>query len=182
MTVKLTEKPASKPAPRSRASSVVGAIAGPARPVLIEVFANDTPEGVAFTHVWKFEDIPGDPMKPGTIDLPHGKTAYRLRFRLNDNTRPSKQLKFKNPCTNAMYVAVGGPCPPPAGNGGGQIQFNYPWTPYLLTVDDMNHGNPVLLKYALRFDGEPGHEASNPLKLCPPYEYDPDLKNGGGNN
>ena len=115
--VKLTEKPASKPAPRSRASSVVGAIAGPARPVLIEVFANDTPEGVAFTHVWKFEDIPGDPMKPGTIDLPHGKTAYRLRFRLNDNTRPSKQLKFKNPCTNAMYVAVGGPCPPPAGNG-----------------------------------------------------------------
>jgi hypothetical protein len=69
-----------------------------------------------------------------------------------------------------------------AGNGSGQIQFNYPYDPDELCVDDLNSNEPAMLfKYALRFDGKAGHQVGKTAS-CPPYEYDPDFKNGGGNN
>ena len=147
------------------------------RPVVIEVHAENTPTGVDFHHKWKFENEPGDPSKKGRIDLPFGDTSYKLRFKLRDET--GKELKFIDPCEQAMYVAVGTRCPSECGDGG-QIDYRYPWTPHQLTVEDLNAGDECTLAFTLRFDGERGQQASDPGRQCPPYEYDPIIKNGGG--
>ena len=155
------------------------------RNVHVDVFANTNKEGfVEFSHKWRFEDrpLPADADPEGMIDLPAGRTAYQLHFHLRDNTDPRKDLSFIAPCSEAMWVAVGEECPTCAGNGAGQIQFKHDPNPHLLVVDDLNSNVPAMVfKYALRFDGLDGHQPGNPPKPCPPYEYDPDLKNGGGN-
>jgi hypothetical protein len=153
------------------------------RNVHVDVFANTSEEGfVEFSHRWKFEDEPPPPDPTGMIDLPAGKTAYQLHFHLRDNTDPEKNLSFIDPCSEAMWVAVGEDCPSCAGNGAGQILFNHPPNQHQLIVDDLNSNVPAMkFKYALRFEGDKGEQAGDPPKQCPPYEYDPDFKNGGGN-
>lgn len=153
------------------------------RNVHVDVFANTSKDGfVEFSHEWKFEDGPPPKDPTGTIDLPEGKTAYRLHFHLRDQTSPRKDLSFIAPSSEAMWVAVGDDCPTCAGNGAGQILFRHPDNPQHLVVDDLNSNVPAMVfQYALRFDGAQGEQAGNPPKQCPPYEYDPDFKNGGGN-
>lgn len=154
---------------------------GRERPVRIDVTASSDAEGrVRFSHEWKFEGEPG-PAKSGRIDLPAGQTAYRLQFFLADSTSPKRKLRFKANAAEAMYVAVGQGCPTGPGDGDGQIDFAGPVTPNLLTVVDRNAGDACILGYTLRFDGDPGEQAGQPGKACPPYEYDPEIKNGGGN-
>jgi len=157
---------------------------GSTRNVHIDVFAKTDGKGfVDFSHKWKFDDRPGYPSDPGgMIDLPAGKTAYQLHFHLKDETDPKKDLTFIDPCSEAMWVTAGDDCPKCAGNGAGQIQFNHPPNQHQLIVDDLNSNVPeMIFKYALRFDGKAGEQPGNPPKQCPPYEYDPDFKNGGGN-
>lgn len=153
------------------------------RNVLIDVFADTLADGrVDFSHKWKFEDQPGNPNTPGRIDLPAGPIAYQFHFHLRDRTEPKKNLSFKRPTSEAMWVTVGSNCPGQAGNGAGQILFKHPWTRDVLIVDDLNSNVPEMdFKYALRFDGAAGEQPGTPPKICPPYEYDPDFKNGGGN-
>jgi hypothetical protein len=151
------------------------------RNVMIDVFADEDDSSglVDFSHEWKFEDEPHEPPKSGRMDLPEGKVAYQLHFQLRDGTK--KKLKFIDPCDEAMWVTVGTDCPKRAGNGSGQIKFDHPYNPHHLIADDLNSNVPAMLfKYALRFDGEPGEQVGKST-LCPPYEYDPDFKNGGGN-
>jgi hypothetical protein len=150
------------------------------RNVLIDVFADeDASELVDFSHEWRFEDEPHGPPKTGRMDLPAGTVAYRFHFQLRDGTK--RKLKFIDPCEEALWVTVGTDCPKRAGNGSGQIKFDHPYNPHQLIVVDLNSNVPAMLfKYALRFDGEPGEQVGKST-LCPPYEYDPDFKNGGGN-
>ena len=184
MSVKV--KPSAAPAlatkkEASRSAMSWNASAPKVRKVDIHVRAYTEASGlVDFSQEWKFEDEPGDP-KPGRIDLPEGKVAYEFHFHLHDDTDPKKKLKFIDPCEEAMWVAVGTDCPRRAGNGSGQIRFGHPYNTHQLVVDDLNSNVPAMLfKYALRFDGEDGEQVGKST-LCPPYEYDPDFKNGGGN-
>ena len=151
------------------------------RKVKVDVYAGTDEDGlVDFSHEWRFQDEPGKPAKAGRIDLPKGKVAYQLQFQLHDRT--GKKLKFMKPCKEAMWVTVGTDCPKRAGNGSGQIQFNYPYDEDELVVDDLNSNEPAMLfTYSLRFHGEPGDQVGKSTP-CPPYEYDPDFKNGGGNS
>jgi hypothetical protein len=152
------------------------------RNVHVDVFANTKDGFVEFSHEWKFDDEPAPRDPGGMIDLPAGKTAYQLHFHLKDHTDPKKDLRFIDPCSEAMWVAVGDDCPTCAGNGAGQIQFNHSPKRHQLIVDDLNSNVPAMIfKYALRFDGTEGQQPGNPPKQCPPYEYDPEFKNGGGN-
>jgi hypothetical protein len=149
------------------------------RPVRINVVAYEDDGLVDFSYEWKFDE-PHAPVQAGRIDLPAGKVAYELRFHLTDRT--TKNLEFIDPCEQAMWVAVGTDCPRRAGNGSGQIRFAHPHNRHQLVVDDLNSNVPAMLfKYALRFNGNPGEQVGK-VTACPPYEYDPDFKNGGGNS
>lgn len=153
------------------------------RNVHVDVFAKTSKEGfVEFSHQWKFEDEPPPKDAGGTIDLPEGKTAYRLHFHLKDDTNPKADLSFIGEASEAMWVTAGEECPTCAGNGAGQILFKHEPSKQQLIVDDLNSNVPAMtFKYALRFEGAKGQQAGSPPKQCPPYEYDPDFKNGGGN-
>lgn len=150
------------------------------RNVMIDVTAYTDESGlVDFTHDWRFEDEPGEPAKAGRMDLPAGRVAYQFHFHLTDRT--GKNLEFIDPSEDAMWVAVGNDCPKRAGNGSGQIKFGHDYDRRHLIVDDMNSNVPAMLfRYALRFDGDSGEQVGKSAR-CPPYEYDPDFKNGGGN-
>lgn len=178
-------KPDAAPRPVKKAKSSRSAMSwgtSKVRNVMIDVFADTTASGlVDFSHEWKFEDEPGK-VNHGLIDLPAGKVAYQFHFHLKDRTKPGKNLKFLKPCSDSMWVAVGTNCPKGKGNGAGQIRFGHPYNQHRLIVDDLNSNvSATLYQYTLRFTGEPGEQVDKSTP-CPPYEYDPDFKNGGGNN
>lgn len=146
------------------------------KPIVVDVYAESIDGVVKFRHEWRFD---GDPAtKKGTIEVPAGTAGTpptRMQFHLHDQTK--LHLQFIKPPSDAMWVSQTNTCPDEAGDGG-QISYNYPWAPKLLQVDDANSGPPCTLHYTLRFDGDahtdPGGEQH------PPYEYDPEIKNGGG--
>jgi hypothetical protein len=142
-------------------------------PIKVTVIADIDPktQKVRWNHEWEFEGKPGK--YKGKIDVAEGDWMVPIAFHLRDAT--GLRLKFYADPAQAMYVGPAPACPPPQGNGG-QIIFPPSAAPHLLRVRDENSGDPIDLKYALRFDGDPnpaGGEAA-------PYVYDPDLKNGGG--
>jgi hypothetical protein len=145
--------------------------------VVINVYAEKSEGGpVTFRHEWKFDGDPG--MSKGTINVPPGTVnapPTRMQFHLHDST--GLHLQFVNPTSDAMWVSLTKTCPDEAGDGG-QISYNHPWNAKLLQVDDANQGPPCTLYYTLRFDGDPYTDPDG--KQHPPYEYDPDIKNGGG--
>jgi hypothetical protein len=98
-----------------------------------------------------------------------------MHFHLHDST--GLHLKFASPTTEAMWVSLTDTCPDKAGNGG-QISYNHPWNANILMVDDANSGPPCTLYYTLRFDGDASTDPDG--KQHPPYEYDPEIRNGGG--
>jgi hypothetical protein len=127
--------------------------------------------GVHFDSCWRNEDDPNGVWISGPVDLPYGPDHYRLVFDLDD--RSGHGLEFYNDPDKAMYVQVGC-CPTGAGDGGGQITFEAVTNgKKRLTVKDFNRDPPCDLHYMLRFDGDK-HGA------CPPYKYDPEIRNGGG--
>ena len=142
-------------------------------PIKVEVHAwldRDTHK-VKFTDEWESGWTNGK--QKGEIVVPAKTPATEIHFHLRDDT--GLGLNFMRNFADVMYVSTGATCPPPRGNQGGQISFVHS-SPNLLKVTNANCGNPIDLKYALRFNGQdnlPGGENQ-------PYVYDPDLKNGGG--
>jgi len=126
---------------------------------------------VHFDSWWQYDSDPNDLWQSGPIDLPNGPDHYRLVFDLDDKS--GRHLKFYSDPEDAMYVQVGS-CPSGKGNGNNQIHFEtVNSTKKKLTVKDVNRDPPCELHYMLRFDGDK-------VGKCPPYEYDPEIKNGGG--
>ncbi|MEO6113238.1 MAG: hypothetical protein ABIP07_02155 [Sphingomicrobium sp.] len=140
--------------------------------VQVDVRASlDDNGGVHFDSLWRHENDPNGVWKSGPIDLPNGPDHYRMEFDLDDKS--GRSLKFYADPAVAMYVNVGS-CPTGSGNGGGQIDFESVTTGNKkLTIKDYNRNPPCALHYMLRFTGA----ASG---ACPPYKYDPEIKNGGG--
>lgn len=137
------------------------------RPIIADVSAKLVDNRVGFDLEWRRE---GDPNpKTGRIEVGAGDPPTPIHFNLRDNT--GLNLAFKSPGTEAMWVDLTG-CPPQQAGNGGQIDFNSS-SPNLLRVTDANRGPECTLFYMLRFDG---HPAAN----GPPFEFDPEIRNGGG--
>lgn len=148
-------------------------------PVHVQVHAEaDDRNCVYFWHDWGFENGPSK--GKGSIELPHKCPETPIHFHLHDHT--NFKLKFMDKSEDCMWVSTG-KCPGERMNEGGQITFpDADSAPNLLKVSDRNAGPECILNYALCFDGLSGHQASDPGKACPPYNYDPEIKNGGGNS
>lgn len=147
------------------------------KPIDVDVWAwIDKPTGeVKFDHIW---DLRGNPKnKKGTIDIPPGQPSTEIKFTLIED-KTGLDLEFYSDPDDAMWVDLAPNCPNQPG-GGGQITFQSS-SKKVLRVDDANAGQPCDLKYALRFYGMSKTIDGRDYK--PPYEYDPDLKNGGGGN
>lgn len=151
--------------------------------IRVDVRASENEDGtVKFDSYWRHAGGKPGVWKSGIIDLPHGPEHYKLTFDLDDKS--GRNLKFygtdpthKEP-DQAMYCQVDpAPCPPPKGNGAGQIEY-LDVDVDQLTIKDFNRDPPCTLKYVLRFDGDPFVGPDG--KQYPPYEYDPELRNGGG--
>jgi len=143
-------------------------------PVDVDVWAwiDKRTKEVKFDHTWK---VDGN-AKPGKrIDIPPGQNATAIRFKLVED-KTGLDLEFYSNPADAMWVDFAPDCPKMPGNAG-QISFESS-SPKMLRVVDANYGRPCDLKYSLRFYGKSATIGG--VKYEPPYEYDPDLKNGGG--
>lgn len=138
----------------------------------VDVSATRAADGdVQFDCRWKTEADPVGNWNSGPISLPNGSEHYRLVFDLDDKS--GRGLQFYSNPAEAMYVQVGS-CPTGPGDGNGQIVFEEVDShKKKLIIKDYNRGPPCTLHYMLRFEGD-AHGA------CPPYEYDPEIRNGGG--
>lgn len=143
------------------------------RPVIADVTASQVGGRIQFDLTWRKE---GDPNgKKGPIVIEKGAPETPIHFHLHDDT--GLKLSFKPEATEAMWVNTSG-CPPQGpGNGGGQISFDSS-SNRLLKVSDGNSGAACTLYYMLRFDGDRHVDPDG--KSYPPYEYDPEIRNGGG--
>ena len=138
----------------------------------VDVRATCAADGdVQFSCRWKTEADPVGDWNNGPISLPKGPEHYRLVFDLDDKS--GRGLSFYKDPAEAMYVQLDS-CPTGPGDGCGQILFEeVDAHRKKLIIKDYNRGPPCSLHYMLRFEGET-HGA------CPPYEYDPEIINGGG--
>ena len=146
------------------------------RPIQVDVHAEQDAQGRAFFwHEWRFENGPSQ--GKGKIDVPRNAPETAMHFHLHDHTNLG--LKFLDLSEDCMWISTGA-CPTHKMNQGNQIVFRSKHSaPRLLTVHDLNEGNECTLKFALSFDGLPGRQADDPSRPCPPYRYDPEIKNGG---
>lgn len=136
-----------------------------ARPVIVDVYAYREGDDVLFSQAWKRD---GDAKRvKGRIDVPAGQPETPIHFHLHDRT--GLRLSFMSPAADAMWVALD-ECPKCKGDGG-QITHDSV-SPNQLKITDLNTGQPCTLHYALRFDGDAATDG-------PPYEYDPEIRNGG---
>jgi len=151
--------------------------------IKVDVRATENEDGtVQFDSVWRHTGGKPGVWKSGRIDLPHGPEHYEVTFDLDDKS--GKNLKFYGVGAGttpdqpdlAMYCQVDGTCPPAMGNADGEIDY-IDVDPGKLTVMNFNH-KACILKYMLRFDGDAFVTPDG--KSYPPYEYDPDFRNGGG--
>jgi hypothetical protein len=129
-------------------------------------------DSVQFDCIWRSSDDPVGIWHSGPIDLPAKSREHKLEFTLNDMS--GKNLEFCPTGDSAMWVDVD-ECPrsdPGNGKDNGQIRDKAvdAANKKKLTLRDLNDV-PCLLHYTLRFNGD---------DLTIPYEYDPDIKNGGG--
>jgi hypothetical protein len=136
---------------------------------------------VQFDCIWRSSDDPAGVWHSGPIDLPPKSGLHKLEFTLDDMS--GKNLKFYPTGDSAMWVDVD-ECPksdPGNGKNNGQIEDKHvdAANKKKLTLKDRNDGPRCLLHYTLRFDGDPGMNPDTAAS-CPPYEYDPEIKNGGG--
>jgi hypothetical protein len=136
-----------------------------ARPLIVDVYAYLEGEDVLFSQAWKRE---GDAKRSkGRIDIPHGQQDTPIHFHLHDRT--GLRLSFMSPAADAMWVALDD-CPTCKGDAGQIVHDSV--SQNQLKVTDLNAGKACTLHYALRFDGNATVEG-------PPYEYDPEIRNGG---
>jgi len=135
------------------------------QPLIVDVYAYLEDEDVLFSHAWRRRGAPR--RKQGRLEIPKGERDAPIHFLLHDRTK--LDLTFKSPECEAIWVDLD-QCPTGAGNGG-QITFESV-ARNLLRVTDANAGGACTLHFALRFDGIP-------IGVGPPYEYDPEIRNGG---
>jgi len=136
------------------------------RTLQVDVYAYREGDDVLFTHAWRRH---GDAKRlKGQLKIPHGQGDVPVHFHLHDRT--GLQLAFERAPSDAMWVSQT-ECPVRAGNGG-QITFLNS-SPNQLIVEDDNSGDECVLHFALRFTGD--ELAGNTT-----YEYDPEIRNGGG--
>lgn len=141
------------------------------RAVHVDVYAFEEDGDVLFAQAWKRD---GDTKrKMGHITIDEGEGDVPIRFKLYDRTK-----------LDLAFLAVdssnqGGPfwcntedCPTAWGNCDGQITSIENLPNGGLQVVDANTGDPCTLHYALRFSAG---------TVAPTiYEFDPDIRNGGG--
>ena len=135
------------------------------RTLQVDVYAYREGDDVLFTHAWRRQGDSG--RQKGQIKIPFGEYDVPIHFHLHDRSRLN--LAFESNPSDAMWVSDT-ECPTAAGNGG-QIGFDHS-SPNLLRVSDANSAAGVL-HFALRFTG-------NELNGSTSYEYDPEIRNGGG--
>ena len=137
------------------------------------------PDTVSFDCIWRRDN---DPIwHSGPIDLPPKSGLHKLEFTLDDMS--GRNLKFYPTEDSAMWVDVAA-CPksdPGNGKNNNQIEDKAldPVNKKKLTLKDRNEGPKCILYYTLRFEGDPGVDPVTGAP-CPPYEFDPEIKNGGG--
>jgi hypothetical protein len=146
------------------------------KPIHVDVHALQDEQGRAyFWHEWRFENGPSQ--GKGKIDVPHKAPETPINFHLHDHT--TLELKFLDESADCMWVSTGN-CPTRKMNQGSQIIFpDKKAGQNLLKVRDRNEGDACTLKFALCFDGLAGRQTEDPSRPCPPYRYDPEIKNGG---
>ena len=128
---------------------------------------------VAFSHTWGVRGKPKG--NSGKIDVAKGQPPTEIKFTLCDD-QTGLDLEFYKDPDDAMWVDFAPDCPKQKGDAG-QITFQSS-SKKVLWVEDANSGPPCDLKYSLRFYGK--EKDIGGVTYKPPYEYDPDLKNGGG--
>lgn len=143
------------------------------RKVIVDVRAWLEGGVVRFKHDWGFENGPSQ--GKGRIDVPEKAKDTPIRFNFTDDT--GLGLQFYRVPTSAMWVTKSATCPTGPGDGGQFDLANADSDSDTLKVVDANTGDECIFKYSLRFDGRP---SSDGQKQYPPYEYDPELRNGGG--
>lgn len=145
--------------------------AAKARDVHVDVYAYREGEDILFAQAWKLD---GDKeRKKGHIKIGEGQGDVPISFQLHNRTGldlaflPVDDGKQEGPFWCAMHD-----CPTAWGNGDGQIKSIEILPNDVLRVVDANSGEPCTLHYALRF--------REPKLASPTYEFDPDIRNGGG--
>jgi hypothetical protein len=146
-----------------------------ANKIEVDIRATQGEDGsVEFQCMWRPDS--GSVWYSGPIDLPKGSGEHDLEITLDD--RSGRDLQFYDKAGDAMWVNIGS-CPekgvPHADKG--QIRDKTVVAgKKKLTLKDINEEACRLL-YALRFEGD--HWTDPAGKSYPPYEYDPEIKNGG---
>lgn len=140
----------------------------------------DEADRVVFDSIWKRE--PDKRWRTGAIDVPKGNTDHDIHFTLDDLTDLDLQFypDADSPKAADQPFWVDATSCPKGGSGTdyGQLYDKKVASKAKLKLRNKND-TACLLHYALRFTGKPGKQAEDPAKACPPYEYDPDLRNGG---
>jgi len=136
------------------------------QPLNVDVYAFRVGDIVLFAHAWGRGSDPKT--KQGKIEVPKKESDVPIHFQLHDLTEPKVKLSFYSDACDSIWVDTA-ECPTEAGHGG-QIEYGSSGG-NSLKVTDLNSVK-CTLHFALRFDGDP-------LGDGPPYEYDPEIRNGG---
>lgn len=146
-------------------------------PVSVEVIATlDWDNGVGFLARWEH---PAGVWNSGPMVFKKGDPDRMIEYTLIDQT--GLGLEFHSPADEAIWVDSNA-CPvakPPAGSDKGQIKDKNRPAKDKLTLKNVND-QTCTLHYALRFTGASWTRPDNSRTFDPPYEYDPDYRNGGG--
>lgn len=114
------------------------------------------PNGKAAANLWDVDHI----------HLPKNSGSHLLQFALDDKTS-AKQLSLRG--QDPFDCAGDHSCPPPGGINSGQISLNGNPTGNVLTIQNLNSGAPVEIRYQINY--EAGGIS---------YPCDPIIKNDGG--
>jgi len=140
--------------------------------VNVDVYAYREGDDVLFAHAWNLEG--GQVRNKGRIKIGAGQGDVPINFVLHDNTKLGlAYLDVDDDGVEGPFWCSQYACPIKWGNGGGQIISIEKLSDTKLKVVDANKGGPRTLHYVLRFNGKA-------VGSGPPYEYDPDIRNGGG--
>jgi hypothetical protein len=153
------------------------------RHVEVKVSASLDKNGrVEFDSCWHGDADPAGVWHPSPVDLPKGSGEHLVEFSVDDQTGLDLEF-YSNPNSSkkkyqSVWVQVD-TCPQ-GGNGPHhkQIREKVRKSGQSLTFKDKND-TQCDIHYNLRFKGKPGHQADNPARPCPPYEYDPIIRNRG---
>lgn len=141
------------------------------RPIQVDVYAYLEGDDILFAQAWRLD---GDPARrKGRIEVAEGEGDVPIKFHLHDRTGLGLAFLPADPSNQqGPFWCSTGDCPTAWGDGDGQIS-GIDSSKNLLKIVDANSGEPRTLHYALRFSGDP-------IGSGPPYEFDPDIRNGGG--